>query len=108
MLPTGASGLPWHGPRMAVLLRGGILLLWFGLGLPSSVSPAADAPPRVITDSRDYCRQLRMMVEDVVRQATVAPPWGVAVLTEEGGCICEQGLIRGGLVRVRRGLDELL
>lgn len=92
---------------MALLLRGGILVLWFGVGLPSGVSPAADDPPRVITDSSDYCRQLRLMVEEVVRQTAAAPPWGVAMLTEEGGRMCDRGLVRGGIVRLRRALMML-
>jgi hypothetical protein len=91
---------------MAVLLRGGILVLWFGFGLPNSLAPAADDPPRVITDSPDYCRQLRLMVEEVVRQTT-APPWGVEGLTEEGGRMCDQGRVRGGIVRLRRALMML-
>lgn len=92
---------------MAVLLRGGILVIWFGLGLPNSLAPAADDPPRVITDTSDYCRQLRRMVEDGVRQATVPPPWGVAMLTDEGARMCDQGLVRGGIVRLRRALMML-
>ena len=89
------------------MLRGGMLVLWFGLGLPSSLSSAANDPTQVTTDTPDYCRQLRLMVEDVMHRATTPPSGRVAVLAEEGGQMCEQGLVKGGVVRLRRALIML-
>lgn len=89
---------------MLMLVGGGILVLWFGLGEPRSVVHAADDATRVITDSPGYCLQLRLMVEEVVRHSSTPPPWGVAVLTEQGARMCDQGLIRGGITRLRRAL----
>lgn len=92
---------------LLVLLRGGILLLWFGVGQPAGLWLTADAPTRVITDTSGYCLQLRLMVEDVARRATVPPPFGVMTLTDEGRRMCEEGEIRGGITRLRRALIML-
>ncbi len=82
-------------------------MLWVGLGHPSGIWMAAEPATRVTTDTSDYCVQLRLMVEDVVRHATIPPPWGVATLTEEGQRMCDDGQIRGGITRLRRALMML-
>jgi hypothetical protein len=92
---------------MLLLLRGGILVLWLGLWLPGGVLSAADDPTRVITDTPDYCRQLRLMVEEVVRRAAIPPPGRATLLAEQGGQMCDQGIIKGGIVRLRRALIML-
>lgn len=89
---------------MIVVLSGWVLVVWMGIGPPASVVPAEDDPTRVLTDTPAYCLQLRLMVEEVLRQSTTPPPWGVAMLATDGERMCEQGLIRGGVNRLRRAL----
>jgi len=92
---------------LLVLLRGGILMLWFGVGQPVHLWFAAEPPTRVLTDTSGYCLQLRLMVEDVARRATTPPPFRVMALTDEGRRMCEEGQIRGGITRLRRALIML-
>jgi hypothetical protein len=60
-------------------------------------------PFRITTDTREYCEAL---AERVARQRLVRPnmPRQVEELAEEGHQMCSAGLIRGGLVRLRRAL----
>lgn len=92
---------------MLLLLRGGIVVLWFGFSEPNALMPAAGDVTRVITDTAGYCVQLRTTIEDLMRQAPVPPPLGVAVLSEQGARMCEEGFVRGGLIRLRRALIML-
>lgn len=92
---------------MVLLLRGVVLVLWTGLSPPTVLLPAADDATRVLTDTPAYCVQLQDMIEDLVRNSPAPPPWGVALLTEEGERLCAQGLVRGGLTRLRRALIML-
>lgn len=89
---------------MLLLMRGGILVLWFGFGGPSGMMQASDDATRVLTDTPGYCFQLRLMLEEAMHRASAPPPWGVAVLTEQGVRMCEEGLVRGGITRLRRAL----
>jgi hypothetical protein len=92
---------------LLLLLRGGVLVLWFGLANAGSIGTAADTPNRVTTDTPDYCLQLRLTVREIVQHATEPPPWGVAMLEREGRRLCDEGRIHGGITRLRRALIML-
>lgn len=89
---------------MIVVLSGWVLVIWMGFGPAGGGRLVADDPTRVLTDTPAYCLQLRLMVQDVLRQATAPPPWGVAMLAADGERMCEQGMIHGGVTRLRRAL----
>lgn len=80
---------------------------------PSAQSPAVqpppDAPPapmRVTTDTPEYCDRLADRVAQVEHDRPQTPPQ-VEELAAEGHHMCAAGLIRGGLVRLRRALMML-
>jgi hypothetical protein len=89
---------------MIVVLSGWVLVIWMGFGPAANPVSAEDDPTRVLTDTPAYCLQLQLMVEDVLRQTTSPPPWGVAMLAADGERLCEQGQIHGGVTRLRRAL----
>lgn len=68
---------------------------------------AEDQPMRVTTDTLEYCLQLHDRVEEMSRVAP-APPPEVTSLATEGQHLCEQGQLRGGILRLRRALMLLL
>jgi len=79
-----------------------------GLGATASQSQTAPPPPpptggevRVTTDTPEYCAKL---AERVARDEKARPnaPRQAEELAEEGHHMCDSGLIRGGLVRLRR------
>jgi hypothetical protein len=79
-----------------------------GLGATAALSQPAPPPPTggpafVTTDTPEYCEKL---AERVARAEHVRPdpPRAVEELAEEGHRMCASGLIRGGLVRLRRAL----
>ena len=76
--------------------------------LTAANARAEDAPPQVTTDSPAYCLQLHERVESLRRAATAPPPREVAELAAEGRRMCDSGLIRGGVMRLRRALTILM
>jgi hypothetical protein len=79
-----------------------------GLGGATARSQTAPPPPtgvdvRVTTDTPEYCDTL---AERVARAEQARPnaPRQAEELAEEGHHMCASGLIRGGLVRLRRAL----
>ena len=85
---------------------------------PAPPSPGVGAPIRVTTDTPEYCEQLSQRVmhaEHLLRaiapaSSSVQPPAiarldrrsEVEELAAEGHDMCATGLIRGGLLRLRR------
>jgi hypothetical protein len=78
------------------------------LGAATALSQPAPPPPsagpaRVTSDTAEFCERL---AERVARAEQMRPnaPRQVEELAEEGHSMCSVGLIRGGLVRLRRAL----
>jgi hypothetical protein len=69
-------------------------------------SDAPPAPMRVTTDTPEYCEHLADRVAQAEHAKPQTPPL-VEELAEEGHHMCAAGLIRGGLVRLRRALMML-
>ena len=61
-------------------------------------------PQQVISDTPAYCLQLLDRVSELVRIASAPPPQEVTSLSSEGQRMCDQGLTRGGILRLRRAL----
>jgi len=64
--------------------------------------PSAD-PMRVTTDTPQYCDTLANQVAQASRAHPAAMPQAKS-LAAEGQRMCDEGLIRGGLARLRRAL----
>ena len=84
--------------------------LGFGLSLlvmtGGLVGPAGgDTEPAVVTtDSPAYCQTLFERIRQAIQAATTPPPVEVASLSTEGNRMCNDGLMRGGILRLRRAL----
>jgi hypothetical protein len=65
-----------------------------------------DAPNRVMTDTPEYCFHLARMEQREEAGRTSLPP-DVHMLAVTGRQMCEQGLLVGGLARVRLALALL-
>jgi len=80
---------------LGVLLVSGVL----------TASAGADSAPAVVTtDTPEYCQKLFDRVSQAVHAATGPPPVEVASLSTEGERMCNDGLTRGGILRLRRAL----
>jgi hypothetical protein len=82
--------------------------LMVGVGATTASSQTAPPPPsgapvRVTSDTPEYCETLAQRVARA-EQARPNAPRQVEELAEEGHQMCNTGLIRGGLVRLRRAL----
>jgi hypothetical protein len=85
-----------------------VLLLGLGAGTGMLRSVAGESPPETVTsDTLAYCRQLADRV-DQLKSASPHPPQSVNELTIAGKDMCEQGIIRGGILRLRSALVLLL
>ena len=82
-----------------------LLVALGGTGASSQPAPPppSGAPVRVTSDTPEFCETL---AERVARAEQARPnaPRQVEELAEEGHQMCTTGLIRGGLVRLRRAL----
>ena len=58
----------------------------------------------VTSDTPEYCMQLFDRVSELVRVAETPPPQEVTSLSSEGQKMCDQGMTRGGIMRLRRAL----
>src|ERR1700728_4174195 len=82
----------------------------FGLGLTLVsgmlvASAGGDGVPVVVTtDSPEYCQKLSDRISQAIHAATAPPPVEVASLSTEGERMCNDGLTRGGILRLRRAL----
>ena len=71
----------------------------------SGTAAAEELALEVTTDTVTYCGQLHERVEILVQAAAAAPPQQVLDLTTEGQRMCDHGLARGGIMRLRRALS---
>jgi hypothetical protein len=60
-------------------------------------------PMRVTTDTPEYCQELSGEVQHAEDARMDTPP-EAQFLAEEGRRMCERGLLRGGIARLRRAL----
>ena len=68
-------------------------------------SAGADSPPIVVTtDTPEYCHKLLDRISEAIRATDLPPPVEVASLSSEGRRMCNNGLTRGGILRLRRAL----
>jgi hypothetical protein len=78
------------------------------MALGQGAARAEDAPAEITTDSPAYCLQLYERVEHLRLSTTVPPPREVTDLSAEGQKMCDTGLARGGVMRLRRALTIMM
>ncbi len=76
--------------------------LWVG------VANAADTMLEVTSDTAVYCGELHERVETMMRAPSRSPTQEVVQLATEGQRMCDQGLARGGILRLRRALSIMM
>jgi hypothetical protein len=74
------------------------------LGASPVVGQSQPSPARITSDTPQYCLHLLDQVSEMVRVADTPPPQEVMALSSEGRRMCDQGLTRGGILRLRRAL----
>jgi len=62
------------------------------------------APQTVTTDTPEYCLHLRDMVTRMEQVTPAGPASAVASLSSEGQRMCDEGQVRGGILRLRRAI----
>jgi hypothetical protein len=83
---------------------------FLGLGLllvnggPIASAGSDPTPVVVTTDTPEYCQKLSDRVGQAIHAATAPPPIEVSSLSTEGKRMCNDGLTRGGILRLRRAL----
>ena len=105
MHPTGAGA---QTPRMMVFSgigwRWGLVLIGLAVsGLPPALAEE-ELAVEVTTTSPAYCRHLHDQVTAMLRTAPGTPPDHVTALSAEGRRMCDNGLERGGITRLRHAL----
>lgn len=81
----------------------GLLTLGAATASSQTAPPPPSGPVQVTTDTVEYCAFLAARIARAQQQRPDAPRQ-VEELAEEGQHMCTTGLIRGGLVRLRRAL----
>jgi len=86
----------------------GTWALGFGLLLASGLivsSAGGGSPPSVVTtDTPEYCQSLIDRIGQEILVTPAPPPMEVSSLSSEGKRMCNDGLTRGGILRLRRAL----
>jgi hypothetical protein len=78
---------------LGLLLASGVVVSSAGGGSPPSV---------VTTDTPEYCQKLIDRISQAIQVASAPPPTEVSSLSSEGMRMCNDGLTRGGVLRLRR------
>lgn len=89
----------------------GLAGLTAGLGIALIATvPGVSQPPAVVvtTDTAAYCRELSGKLTELVRIAPRPPEDEVLDMGTEGRHLCEEGQVRGGILRLRRGVMVML
>jgi hypothetical protein len=109
--PCGIHGTMGAMARMSAILhlpgRVGLCTVLMLASFAPGGAVAEDPPMSVTTDTLEYCLQLHGRVDEMVRGVPTPPP-ELTSLATEGQRLCEQGQLRGGILRLRRALMLLL
>jgi hypothetical protein len=84
------------------------ILLASGIGTGMLPSAAGQAPPEKVTsDTLTYCLQLASRL-DQLKSSSVNPPEEINNLGVAGKDMCERGSVRGGILRLRSAIVQLM
>ncbi len=94
------------GAALAVgLLVGSMFVAVRPAEVSGQPADASAAPPvRVTTDTMEYCLHLADVVGTMTRAADKQPPSDVRDLSSEGRRMCDEGQVRGGILRLRQAV----
>ena len=101
----GRRANPRHNSLMNSMFRAWPMLafaLWTG------AATAEDKMLEVTSDTVVYCGELHERVETLMRAPAHRPTQEVVQLATEGQRMCDQGLARGGILRLRRALSIMM
>lgn len=80
-----------------------------GIALIAAVPVIGQPPPAIVTtDTASYCRELSDKLTELVRIAPRPPEDEVLDMGSEGRHLCDEGQVRGGILRLRRGVMVML
>ena len=80
-----------------------------GVALIAAVPGIGQPPPAIVTtDTAAYCRELSDKLAELVRIAPRPPEDEVLDMGVEGRHLCDEGQVRGGILRLRRGVMVML
>ncbi len=88
----------------------GLAALFLGLGLGTGLwqSAAGESPPdQVTTDTLAYCHTLAARLDQLKTGSAHTPP-EVNNLSVAGKDMCERGIVRGGILRLRSAIVILM
>jgi hypothetical protein len=95
---------------MQAIRRVGFFVFWlFGVGCGGMAQPVPlvqQGPMRLNTDTPEYCHRLAHEVR-AAEKARATTPNEIIVLSTEGLRMCDEGLIHGGVMRLRRAWQML-
>jgi len=69
---------------------------------PSAMQSPEARPLRTTTDTREYCAELSVRVDDMARSAKADNLEQVRSLSQEGERLCKDGHTRSGILHLRR------
>jgi hypothetical protein len=86
-----------------------VAALIFGLGATIGVNGPAigEQPAAVTSDTPEYCRQLAVRLDELTTEDR-AVPTAVRDLSTAGRTMCDHGLTRGGIMRLRSAIVMML
>jgi len=74
------------------------------IAVSGAQSGSSDAPPeQITTDTLAYCRELAARLERLTGTAALIPA-SVVRLSSAGKDMCDRGLTRGGILRLRKAI----
>ena len=80
-----------------------LALVLFAMMLPGSARSQAPSPPKMMTDSPEYCAHLASEMVKIRNRRPLTIPYA-RDLADEGTRLCDKGQYRGGVARLRRAL----
>ncbi|HET6183996.1 MAG TPA: hypothetical protein VFA03_10440 [Acetobacteraceae bacterium] len=97
---------------MSLVVRiAGIAGIAAGIGIVLAfVIPRSGPTPTVVvtTDTEPFCQQLSAKLQELIRVSPRPPQPDVLSLGDEGRHLCDIGEVRGGILRLRRGVALMM
>ncbi|HJS85363.1 MAG TPA: hypothetical protein VJ779_07870 [Acetobacteraceae bacterium] len=87
----------------------GLTTTGLGMLLAASMPSVRPSPPAVVTtDTRAYCQELSEKLSELIRIAPRPPEDEVLNMRADGRHLCQEGQVRGGILRLRRGVMVMI
>lgn len=89
---------------MAALATASVCALCLNGAIGQSLSEETPPVARLTTDTVEYCTQLADMLGSMTKADAARPPPEVRTLSKEGARMCDEGQVRGGILRLRQAV----